>query len=246
MKSLPRRIHYQLGCSANVDLRVAFLGRLAGAGERDQVSEGLLPVRPSLPSSPSLLSLITQSGRLYSLIYQTGVFISRSSLSILHLPPLPIRLLPLPTLFQLALLALTSLQSLFAYLQSSLGSENAAIWATLGMVALEGLAGGAAYVNCFFWLGVEEGEREDDEDFVGTGNAEEERRKLGMEREFRWVRASLRRNDGTDQDFTTRRIASVGFADTLGILVASLVASALEPALCNAQVARGRTLCKEL
>lgn len=42
------------------------------------------------------------------------------------------------------------------------------------------------------------------------------------------------------------KIASVGFADTLGILVASLVSSVLEPALCSAQVARGKTLCREM
>lgn len=42
------------------------------------------------------------------------------------------------------------------------------------------------------------------------------------------------------------RIASVGFADTLGILMAALISTKVEPWLCASQVARGRTLCKEL
>lgn len=157
--------------------------------------------------------------RLWQLVYQTFVFLSRSSLSLLHLPPIPIRYLPLPTLFQLLLLLITSLESATGFLSRALG-ENGAIYATFFFISCEGLAGGSAYVNCFYHLG-----SEGDEDDGGLGEAKDPVR-AGQEREF--------------------RIASVGFADTLGILMASLVASALEPALCSAQVARGRTLCKQL
>ncbi|WAQ85696.1 hypothetical protein PtA15_6A324 [Puccinia triticina] len=42
------------------------------------------------------------------------------------------------------------------------------------------------------------------------------------------------------------RIACVGFADTFGILLASLFSSWLEPRLCAIQVSHGRTLCREV
>ena len=42
------------------------------------------------------------------------------------------------------------------------------------------------------------------------------------------------------------RIASVGFADTLGILLAALVSTKVEPWLCATQVSKGRTLCQQL
>lgn len=106
-------------------------------------------------------------------------------------------------------------------MQRALG-ENGAIYITFLFIACEGLAGGSAYVNCFYHLGSEEELEQHD----GLGGVGKDPVRAGQEREF--------------------RIASVGFADTLGILVASLVASALEPALCRAQVARGRTLCKQL
>lgn len=122
---------------------------------------------------------------LWQLIYQTFVFISRSSLSILHLPPIPIRYLPLPTLFQLALLALTSLESSLGYLEASFG-ENGAIWCTFGLIACEGLAGGSAYVNCFYWLGVED--RREEEGLLG-GVVKDPKRE-GMEKEFRWASCS--------------------------------------------------------
>ncbi|ORY90784.1 batten's disease protein Cln3 [Leucosporidium creatinivorum] len=178
-----------------------------------------VPDPVTAPVLGSIIKSLRDYYPLWQLVYQTFVFISRSSLSILHLPPIPIPYLPLPTLFQLALLLLTSLESSLGYLESTLG-ENGAIWITFAMIACEGLAGGSAYVNCFFWLGVDE---EEGEGLLGEGK---DPQRQGMEREF--------------------RIASVGFADTLGILLASLVASGLEPALCSAQVARGRTLCRQL
>jgi len=42
------------------------------------------------------------------------------------------------------------------------------------------------------------------------------------------------------------RIACVGFADTFGILLASIFSSWLEPRLCALQVSHGRTLCREV
>lgn len=42
------------------------------------------------------------------------------------------------------------------------------------------------------------------------------------------------------------KIGSIGFADSLGILAASIFAVPTEVGLCNIQVERGKTLCKTL
>ena len=42
------------------------------------------------------------------------------------------------------------------------------------------------------------------------------------------------------------KIGSIGLSDSLGILIASLVAMPTEIELCNAQVRRGKTLCRGL
>ena len=42
------------------------------------------------------------------------------------------------------------------------------------------------------------------------------------------------------------RIASLGIADSTGILLASLLSMPLELALCAAQVRRGRSLCRQV
>ncbi|KAA1098092.1 battenin CLN3 protein [Puccinia graminis f. sp. tritici] len=53
--------------------------------------------------------------------------------------------------------------------------------------------------------------------------------------------------DGHDLDQENEfRMACVGFADTFGILLASLFSSWLEPRLCGIQVSHGRTLCREV
>ena len=42
------------------------------------------------------------------------------------------------------------------------------------------------------------------------------------------------------------KIGSIGFADSSGILLASILAVPTEVILCRAQVGRGKALCKEL
>lgn len=154
----------------------------------------------------------------WQLVYQSFVFVSRSSLSILHLPPLPLVILPLPTVIQLGLLAITSLESATGMISLALG-DAATTWIVALLISLEGLCGGAAYVNAFYHLGQEM----DDEGEVLDGKNPMRR---VQEREF--------------------RIASVGVFDTLGILLASGTASLLEPKLCAVQQARGKMLCKGL
>lgn len=151
---------------------------------------------------------------------QTFVFFSRSSLSLFRLPPLPASCIPLPTILQIVLLVVLSLESAYGILETLAGSN--AIWGCGILIAFEGISGGLAYVNVFYRLARDDDSGEVEEGGGGDGN---EKRRLS-EREF--------------------KIASVGFADTLGILAASGVASLLEPYLCQIQVNRGKTLCREI
>ncbi|GAA6061190.1 hypothetical protein JCM10212_002403 [Sporobolomyces blumeae] len=188
------------------------------------------------PEESPVLALMIKNLRdyypLWQLLYQTFVFVSRSSLSILHLPPLPIALLPLPTLLQLCILFLTMAEATTSVFVRLFG-EAGATWVTAGLVCAEGLCGGAAYVNCYYWLGADAG---DDE-------GEDERDGAGLERGVLGTGTKARRRRDQEKEF---RIASVGFADTSGIMVASLVSSLLEPRLCASQVSRGRTYCHSL
>lgn len=56
---------------------------------------------------------------------------------------------------------------------------------------------------------------------------------------------SIREERRAEDDAALREfvISSIGAADTLAILLASLVAMAVEPRLCRVQIASGRTLC---
>lgn len=161
----------------------------------------------------------------WSLTYQSFVFLSRSSLS-LGFPPIPQRLLPLPAALQFCVLLLLSLQSsrfLFATpdytppAPAPTSGVDRSITFVFVLTCLEGLFGGAAYVNTFYHVG-HEGEDGNEEGEEGV------RRK--MEKEF--------------------RIGAVGAADSTGILFASLISMPVEVALCNSQVARGRTYCRDL
>ncbi|KAK4703610.1 battenin, partial [Phenoliferia sp. Uapishka_3] len=163
-------------------------------------------LRDYYPFVPLLLFLILTDSytstphSLWQLIYQTFVFFSRSSLSIFRLPPLPRALIPLPTMVQVCLLIFTTMEAYTNFLSSSFG-EAGATWIVAGLIAMEGISGGLAYVNVFYRLGLDDDEDlfdESDSDGAGIGGGElkgKERRE--REREF--------------------RIASVGFADTLGM-----------------------------
>lgn len=107
----------------------------------------------------------------------------------LGLPPIPRRLLPLPTIIQFFVLVLLSLQSRSFIFSTPEYTPPApepktgvdrSITAVFLLTCLEGLCGGSAYVNTFYHVGHEGGE--DDEGGDGS-SAEEAKRK--MEREFR-------------------------------------------------------------
>ncbi|GAA5873953.1 hypothetical protein JCM3774_004050 [Rhodotorula dairenensis] len=133
---------------------------------------------------------------LWQLLYQTFVFVSRSSLSILHLPPLPLALLPLPTTLQVAILVVTTFESATSFLVAVFG-EHGATWCTALLVCCEGLCGGAAYVNAFHRLATDSGEEEEEGD---------EDEALVEEEEFAGLRKSKARKD-QEKEF---QISSVG------------------------------------
>ncbi|GAA6039616.1 hypothetical protein JCM8097_002216 [Rhodosporidiobolus ruineniae] len=184
-----------------------------------------VPTRESAPVLHLVIKSLRDYYPLWQLLYQTFVFISRSSLSILHLPPLPLRLLPLPTLLQLLILALTLLEASTSLFVRLFG-EHGATWLTAALVCCEGLCGGAAYVNAFHRLAVMQDEEDGEGDALGGGGEGKSPARREQEKEF--------------------RIACVGFADTSGILAASLLSMPLEAALCASQASRGRTYCREL
>jgi len=86
------------------------------------------------------------------------------------------------------------------------------------IISLEGLCGGLAYVTAFFRVG--------QESLEAQASTDVSRARLAQEREF--------------------QIGSIGLADSLGILLASVLAVPAEMALCKAQVARGKELCRSV
>lgn len=179
---------------------------------------------------------------------QSFVFLSRSTLS-LGLPAIPKRYLALPSLIQFFVLVLLSLQSSHSIFSSAAYTPPApppqgvdrTITIVFLLICLEGLCGGSAYVNTFFHVG-REGED-------GGEGGEGTRRK--MEREFRI--GAVGAADSCGECCETWRGArrgaqgsEVGCGLMGGILFASLISMPTEVALCNAQIAAGRTTCRDL
>ncbi|KAI8974779.1 batten's disease protein Cln3 [Trametes punicea] len=190
------------------------------------INQGISPtlVYPvPAPDSHWFMSLFIHSVRdyypLWQLIYQSTVFLSRSSIS-LGLPPLPGRLLPLPAIVQGVILSTLAYESAVGVFGDDDDAREGWSFAFVFLlIAIEGICGGLAYVNVFYRINQER------RDVPGAGaGAEAERAK--QEREF--------------------RIGSIGLSDSAGILMASLLAVPTEIELCRAQVARGKTICQSL
>jgi battenin len=75
------------------------------------------------------------------LVYQSTVFLSRSSLS-LGLPPLPERLLPLPSIFQGLVLLSLAFESAVGIFRAE--NEGLSILVVFVLVSIEGMFGGLA------------------------------------------------------------------------------------------------------
>ncbi|KAN0063912.1 battenin CLN3 protein [Thecaphora frezii] len=193
-----------------------------------------LPTHSQHPLLSLIIKKLSDYYPLYQLVYQTFVFLSRSSVSILRLPAIPKRFLWAPAVLQTLLLALLVSESLHAWFRASIASPLVIV-----LICIEGLAGGGAYVSVFYSIGRDEeggGSSlrlpEHDGDF-GGGNDEAAEAKGAYE--------AARR--AQEHEF---RIGCVGFGDSLGILAASLVAMPLQVDLCNRQVQDGRMLCKQV
>ncbi|ETW77378.1 small molecule transporter [Heterobasidion irregulare TC 32-1] len=184
------------------------------------INQGIAPtlIYP-VPSgdSHSVLGNIIHSIRdyypLWQLVYQTTVFLSRSTIS-LGLPPLPSRLLSLPAVVQALILLTLMYESAIGFFSDA--SEGINVFMVFLLISLEGICGGLAYVNVFYRINQEQSKTDP--------SIDPERAK--QEKEF--------------------KIGSIGLSDSLGILIASLVAMPTEIELCNAQVRRGKMLCRGL
>ncbi|KAK0223941.1 batten's disease protein Cln3 [Armillaria fumosa] len=184
------------------------------------INQGIAPTLlypvPS-PDKYSFLSKFIHSVRdyypLWQLVYQTTVFFSRSSIS-MGLPPLPARLLSLPSIVQCLILLSLAYESAVGFYSDD--SEGLSIITVFLLVSLEGICGGLAYVNVFYRVNQEHPDP----------NAANDVERTRQEREF--------------------KIGSIGFADSSGILLASLVAVPTEVRLCRAQIRRGKLLCQGL
>ncbi|TVY14660.1 Protein btn-1 [Lachnellula arida] len=99
------------------------------------INQGISPTLLfDLPSTP--FTSFRQFYPTYSLIYQLGVFVARSSTPFIRLHSLY-----LPSLLQCANLVVLLTQSLYAYIPS--------VYIILALIFWEGLLGGAVYVNTF-------------------------------------------------------------------------------------------------
>ncbi|KIK97940.1 hypothetical protein PAXRUDRAFT_824409 [Paxillus rubicundulus Ve08.2h10] len=184
------------------------------------INQGIAPTLlypvPS-PERYGLISKIIHSIRdyypLWQLVYQSTVFVSRSSIS-LGLPPLPAKLLTMPAMVQFVILVILAFESAAGIFPED--REGSSITLVFILISIEGICGGLAYVNVFYRINQE---RPDPSTVVDLERAKQEC-------EF--------------------KIGSLGFSDSLGILLASLLAVPTEIQLCRVQVARGKTLCKGL
>ncbi|KAF7366479.1 Protein BTN [Mycena sanguinolenta] len=189
------------------------------------INQGIAPTLlypvPS-PEQHSFLSKIIHSVRdyypLWQLVYQTTVFLSRSSISI-GIPPLPAKLLPLPAILQAVILLTLAFESAVGIFPSGPGAGDWEAWSVTVvflLISLEGICGGSAYVNVFYRINQE----------APSPDTAHDIERARQEREF--------------------KIGSVGFADSSGILFASILAVPTEVSLCRQQVSRGKLLCKGL
>ncbi|KAK0548938.1 battenin CLN3 protein [Tilletia horrida] len=203
-----------------------------------------LPTSQTHPLLAHFIKKFSDYYPLYQLCYQTFVFISRSSISVLRLPAIPQRFLWLPAIVQCTLFLVLTSESLYAWFGESIASPL-----TILLISLEGLAGGSAYVSVFHQVAMSDPARRirlptdqeeldpDHQSEPSEADATGPRDGIAADDELEHIRRVQQ------QEF---RIACIGVADTLGICLASLISMPIQVGLCNAQVRSGRGLCKEV
>lgn len=120
------------------------------------INQGVAPTLvypiPTLDSSPvfgHIIHSIRDYYPLWQLVYQSTVFLSRSSLSI-GLPALPTHAIPIPSIIQGILLITLSSESALGYFPESLAPGLVFL-----LISIEGICGGLSYVNAYFRAGQE-------------------------------------------------------------------------------------------
>lgn len=194
-----------------------------------------LPTPSNHPLLSRIIKKLTDYYPLYQLVYQTFVFLSRSSISIFNLPAIPKHLLWLPALLQTGLLVLLTSESVYGWFRESIASPLVVV-----LICVEGLAGGAAYVSVFYSIGVDE--RGNDANGIALGDDSVLDGGAGIESDDGVDQAYALAKKAQEHEF---RIGCVGFGDSLGILAASIISMPLQVGLCNSQVRSGRDLCKQ-
>ncbi|EIN10244.1 batten's disease protein Cln3 [Punctularia strigosozonata HHB-11173 SS5] len=185
------------------------------------INQGVSPTLLYDSFTPSMLSrlilkIIHSPADFYpfwQLVYQTGVFLSRSSIS-MGLPPLPGWLISAPAVIQAFILLALTLESALGLA----GNDTQGVLLVFVLISVEGICGGLAYVNVYHHIN-----QRSPSSIAGDGTSTERAR---QEQEF--------------------RIGSIGFSDSLGILLASVVSVPTEVGLCRAQTRRGKRLCRGL
>jgi len=191
-----------------------------------------LPTPRDHPILSHFIKKLSDYYPLYQLCYQTFVFISRSSISVLRLPAIPKRFLWAPTIVQCILFAILTAESLYAWFNPDLASAL-----TIFLICVEGLAGGSAYVSVFHQIAMSDPTKKRITLPVEDGAGDPTDPASAASDELELIRRVQQ------QEF---RIACIGVADTLGICLASLVSMPIQVGLCNAQVRQGRGLCKQV
>ncbi|KAH9956927.1 batten's disease protein Cln3 [Russula dissimulans] len=126
------------------------------------INQGVAPTLiypvPTLESSPvfgHIVHSIRDYYPLWQLVYQSTVFLSRSSLSI-GLPALPTRAIPIPSIIQGFLLFTLAMESAFGYFPESLAPGLVFL-----LISVEGICGGLSYVNAYYRAGQEPAEAQE-------------------------------------------------------------------------------------
>jgi len=185
------------------------------------INQGISPtlVYPP-PSKTPLLRWIITSIRdyypLWQLIYQTTVFLSRSCLTF-GVSPLKVKYLPLPAIIQFVILCILALESAFGIFEGGSITSGGPLAISLAIVLIG--AEGLCGGLAYVNTFYHLSSRADESTIDG-------KRETVQEREF--------------------KIGSIGFADSSGILLASLISVPVEVGLCATQVRRGRTICRDL
>ncbi|KAI0353972.1 batten's disease protein Cln3 [Trametes cingulata] len=123
------------------------------------INQGISPtlVYPvPTPDTHWFMSLLIHSIRdyypLWQLVYQSTVFLSRSSIS-LGIPPLPGRLLSMPAIVQGVILSTLAYESAVGIFGDA--NEGWSFAFVFLLIAVEGICGGLAYVNVFYRINQE-------------------------------------------------------------------------------------------